>query len=286
MSDLPPLELSKAVTNTRYFSFKPVSGGHPGGLELLFGGMEQCRPDYRIERSGFPVYLLEYILRGEGTVEVAGQSESLRAGTVFWYGPGIPCRLVNNAERSITKLFFAFQHHGQGGLGPAFGLHRHVLRPNRGGDEAGKWCQLLFEEAGNGTSAAQAVATALLEILLRKCAQSEVTEAYAREAAWPVFRRAKEYIEDNFLELCRLHEVAEAMGMDASYISRLFKRYYHTTPYALILQRKMEYALELLQTRQLSVQRVAELTGFSDPFHFSRTFKKIKGISPSRIRGQ
>ncbi|MEY2999900.1 MAG: hypothetical protein RL648_114 [Verrucomicrobiota bacterium] len=285
MPDLPPLELSKSVYNTRYFSFKPVAGGHPGGLELLFGGMEHCRADYRTERSGFPVYLIEYIIRGEGEVVVAGQSEALRSGSFFWYGPGIPCRLVNNPERPITKLFFAFQHHGAE-LGPAFGLDRHVLRPNRGGDEAGKWCHLLFEEAICGTSSAQAVATALLEILLRKCAQSAVTEAYARESAWPVFRRAKEYIEDNFLEIWRLREVAEAMGMDASYLSRLFKRYYHTTPYALLMQRKMEYALELLQTQQLSVQRVAELAGFTDPFHFSRAFKKIKGISPSRIRGR
>ena len=29
---------------------------------------------------------------------------------------------------------------------------------------------------------------------------------------------------------------------------------------------------------------MADMTGFDDPFHFSRVFKKFKGISPSEVR--
>jgi AraC-like DNA-binding protein len=278
------LELSKAVFNTRYFSFRQGGSDAVDDLELLFGGMEHCRSDYRIERSGFPVYLLEYILRGEGELVLNGRTEQVRGGSLFWYGPGIPCRLVNNPERPLVKVFVAFQHN-TGSLAEAYGLKRHYLRPNRGGEVVGKWCQLVLEEALSGEALAQATATDLLRIALRKCGQSEAMEAYAREPAWQVFRKAKAYIEDNYLEVWRLQQVSAAMGVDISYISRLFKRYYHTTPYTLLLQRKMDYALELLQSQELSVQRVAELVGFTDPFHFSRTFKKIQGINPSRIRG-
>lgn len=279
-----PLELSPAVHQTRYFSFPPTSEFASSGLRLLFGGKESCRADYRIERSGFPIYLMEFILHGEGELMLGNFEGLVRSGFLFWYGPGLPCRLVNNPERPMTKLFFAFEYQGPA-LSEAYVLNRQVVRPNRGGDEAGKWCRLLYEEAIVGGVTAQVVSTALLDIVLRTCARSEITEAHAREPAWAVFKRAKAYIEDNFLEIRRLSDVAGVMGLDASYISRLFKRYYHLTPYNLLLQRKMDYALELLQSQHLSVQRVSELIGFSDPFHFSRTFKRVKGVSPSRFRG-
>jgi two-component system response regulator YesN len=40
----------------------------------------------------------------------------------------------------------------------------------------------------------------------------------------------------------------------------------------------------LLRQQNISVQQVAEMTGFNDPFHFSRVFKKFKGIAPSEVR--
>ncbi len=45
---------------------------------------------------------------------------------------------------------------------------------------------------------------------------------------------------------------------------------------------KMNYAAELLMKKHLSVKEAANAVSFFDPYHFSRVFKKIHGISPSK----
>ena len=43
--------------------------------------------------------------------------------------------------------------------------------------------------------------------------------------------------------------------------------------------------LDILRQGSASVQDTARQVGFDDPFHFSRVFKRFKGISPSAVRG-
>jgi len=44
---------------------------------------------------------------------------------------------------------------------------------------------------------------------------------------------------------------------------------------------RMNRAAEKLRSPGVLVSEVADDLGFSDPFHFSRTFKRVFGVSPS-----
>ena len=48
---------------------------------------------------------------------------------------------------------------------------------------------------------------------------------------------------------------------------------------------RFETARELLQEASVAVGDVADATGFSDPTHFSRMFRRVGGLSPSEYRG-
>ena len=45
----------------------------------------------------------------------------------------------------------------------------------------------------------------------------------------------------------------------------------------------MAQAARRLQSPGILVKHVAEELGFADPFHFSRTFKRVFGVSPGRF---
>ncbi len=74
--------------------------------------------------------------------------------------------------------------------------------------------------------------------------------------------------------------------MDRAYLCRLFRRYDHQTPHQFLMRRKMHLAAERLQQSDLLVKQVAAQLGFADPFHFSRTFKRVLGLSPEAFRQQ
>jgi AraC-like DNA-binding protein len=64
----------------------------------------------------------------------------------------------------------------------------------------------------------------------------------------------------------------------------LFRRYDHQSPYQYLLRLRMNLAAEQLHQPGALVKQVAEQTGFDDPFHFSRAFKSVFGLSPDAFR--
>ena len=47
---------------------------------------------------------------------------------------------------------------------------------------------------------------------------------------------------------------------------------------------RIQRAKELLQNEVLSIQEIAEQVGYNDYFYFTKVFKKVQGISPSKYR--
>ena len=57
-------------------------------------------------------------------------------------------------------------------------------------------------------------------------------------------------------------------------------------PLAYVLHCKMERAKELLRDPRYSVRQAGIEVGMQDPYHFSKQFKHITGISPSAFMKQ
>ncbi len=278
----PVIELSKQVREARYFSLRHRGERVRTPVDLVFGGLETCSEDYAINRRGFPVHLLEYVVEGSGNLTLQDQGHGLRKGCLYLYGPGIPCKILTNRERPLVKYFFAFHCKGPS-LREQYQLDRLFFGANRGGELVGDLVRQLFEEACLGSEDSWRICSYYLDIILLKCARTRLMEQHYQERAFQVFRSVKAHIEDNYLELARMNDIAGAVDLDPSYISRLFKRYYHLTPYTFLLQKKMEHALDVLRQGKVPVREAAAAVGFEDPFHFSRVFKKFKGISPTQV---
>jgi AraC-like DNA-binding protein len=97
-------------------------------------------------------------------------------------------------------------------------------------------------------------------------------------------KKAKNYIERNFRKSFSLNELAAEAAMSPGYFIRSFKQKYHVTPIHYQLELKINAAKTLLKTTELMSREIAFRTGFSDEYYFSKSFKKITGLSPSQFR--
>ncbi len=70
-----------------------------------------------------------------------------------------------------------------------------------------------------------------------------------------------------------------------SQLRRIFKKETGVSPKLYLDQVKMKKACELLK-KGFGVANVADLLGYADPFHFSRRFKAIQGVSPRDFLAQ
>lgn len=92
---------------------------------------------------------------------------------------------------------------------------------------------------------------------------------------------ALEAIESNFTDReLTVAALAALCGMSEVYFRRIFAHSFSVSPKEYIVQRRLNYARQLLALGEFEVCQIAELCGYSEPCHFSRAFKKKYGISP------
>lgn len=76
--------------------------------------------------------------------------------------------------------------------------------------------------------------------------------------------------------------LANLCSISETYFRRIFRSVYGISPQKYIMNLKFAYADELLRSGSYSVREVAELAGFPDQSSFSRFFKKMSGVPPTK----
>lgn len=97
-------------------------------------------------------------------------------------------------------------------------------------------------------------------------------------------RNAIEYINLNLNMELSLSSVSEILDKNPSFLSNQFKKETGKTITKYIQETRIEKAINLLTTTELSIQEISETVGIHDLSWFSKLFKNIVGVSPSQYR--
>lgn len=276
----PPSFVSRQVREARrfYMNLNPAKGHR---LTVVCGGWECCAPDFRVERTDFPFLCVEFVAGGSGKLILEGKEWPLRRGTLFSYGPDCPHRIEANQEDPPVKYFLDFCGRegldllGQGGLLPG------SCRIAANAEELEEAFEQLLATGKKAGPRAERIASLQAEILLLHLGESAPAEG-GREQSFQTYLKCRRCIEERFLEFSTATEVAAACHVSTAYLSRLFALHGHEPPYHLLLRCRMSHAAARLDGGDKIVREVAEELGL-DPFHFSRVFKRVHGVSPAEF---
>ena len=98
-------------------------------------------------------------------------------------------------------------------------------------------------------------------------------------------RRIADYVEAHIGEDIRVADLARLVGLSAGHLHRAFRATTGETPLAFINRRRVQRAGMILATESPTVAELALRVGFLSPTHFTRTFRRLTGRSPSPRRG-
>jgi len=96
--------------------------------------------------------------------------------------------------------------------------------------------------------------------------------------------RAKMMIDDNLSSAMNITTLSKESSLSESHFLRSYKSMFGMSPYQYLLQRKVEAAAVCLQNSKESLTNIAFQLGFADLSSFSKSFKKVKGVSPAAFR--
>ena len=279
MKPLPPFVSNQVESAKRYFL--NLSAKTNGPLRVVCGGTERTRKDYRIERESFPYHCLEFVAEGNGTFWRDGVGESISAGTVLCYTPSTPHRITGDSVGSMLKYYVDFVGAESSSLLRQAGFLERIVRRVAEPAEIADLFEGLHRDAESDHPFAEDVCACRLRLLLLKLsAMSDWTGGHLPQSE-KTFRAAKAWLLDQALQTPRIADAAEAVGVTPEHLSRLFKRYAQTTPHRYVERIRMQRALELLVDHRLKVGQVSDLLGFTDQFHFTRSFKRVHGRPPT-----
>ena len=92
------------------------------------------------------------------------------------------------------------------------------------------------------------------------------------------------YMKEHLTEMLTLEQLANVAGMSASHFSVLFRQKVQSSPINFFTFLKTQQACRLLEYSNLRVKEIAYQIGYADPYHFSRVFTTVMGMSPRDFR--
>jgi AraC-like DNA-binding protein len=96
--------------------------------------------------------------------------------------------------------------------------------------------------------------------------------------------RACQYIDTHLSHKLTLALIASYCRVSPTHLNRLFRAEMNMTAGEYLQQRRLERARSLLETTDLTIQRVGVVCGFPQAAHFNRAFRQHTGLTPGAYR--
>ncbi len=178
---------------------------------------------------------------------------------------------------------FSLQDASDKSLNP---LRNSVFKVSEKDIEILKEMTILGTEGAEGARHAETVH--LLEWFLCRKLKEKTLEAGTASSEInedPRYSKIIKFIRNNISGSITAKDISEAVNISIPHLRRIFKRRTGGLNVAgFILSLRIKQAYEMLMHTNLNITEISIKCGFSNQFVFSRAFKRMTGISPSKYR--
>ncbi|PTY01872.1 AraC family transcriptional regulator [Verrucomicrobia bacterium LW23] len=244
----------------------------------------------------------ELILVKSGTLHIAEESRvfAVAAGEILLLWPG---RRHRGVRTYLPDLSFYWVHFQLNGAAPGLDnpaqhaqtqrfLPQHSRAPRA--DRLADLFQQLFEAQERDEPDSLIADLIVAQMLAESAPHGDSSHARHGErfsGATSLRRndealagRAHRFVGENFARGLHAGDVARALGRNADYIGRVYKRVYGHTLSSAIHRRQVSHARMLLRSSYGTIEETALACGFREPRYFREVFAEHQGMSPSAYR--
>ncbi len=248
------------------------------------------------------LYSYHFILYTQGKSRTFASSEEIDVfpGRLLITPPSLP-HVFRQLEGETTishEITFSFRDRQGKGIDIPF---QRILTMLYGKAPSGIGCNHAFRLRGGDTARLDQLFRQLLDKL-------KSLEPFAKVAAVETFntilltllnclgdgkniqedgiRAVRDYMRLNFASPLTVDELAARAGFSRAHFIRKFKVQFGCPPIDYLRRLRINAACNMLRATAFSCSEIASETGFENVYFFSKTFKKLQGVTPTRYRNQ
>ncbi len=237
----------------------------------------------------YPFWQLFYVRRGEMVVERAGKKETVRAGEAFFRPPD-ECSTVyypEGYELSLSIIDFVSNDEGM----RAFPLSPIPLEGKEGRllSELIREAASFYKTTPNEPLWQEMISSSLESFLARLYGrlsgvfpeEGAEEKASTRRQESDTVERINRILEERRFSTVSLSELAAILKESPNVLMKRYRREMQESIMEHYLSLKLQSAIQLMTTSDMTFTEIADLLGFSSVNYFSKFFKKRTGLTPT-----
>lgn len=252
---------------------------------LLYCGHQECPSSYSFGPAVRPNYLIHYVIKGKGYYYVNDRKYTVEANQGFLIRPHELTFYQADEDDPWSYLWIGFdgkkvktylKYSGMDESNYTFScsemdLLNSYVNQMLNHDTLSHYNELSLQ--------------GLLFLFFAALAKSaEIPYEEDVEVDNLYISKAIEYIQKNYQNPLLVTDIANYVSLSRTYLTTIFQQTLHMSPQQFVLKFRITKASELLIHTDLPINAIAHSCGYTDPLAFSKTFKKITGLSPSQYR--
>lgn len=266
-----------------------ANGLNTSDLMMYHCGYEECEASHSFGPAVRDHFLIHYILSGKGTFYANNNIHTLEKGQGFLICPDAVTYYEADEIDPWTYCWVGFH-----GLKAAKYLESAQLNENSpiftaSHHEYTVQCFNQMLESKNLRFGRELRLLGNLYTFLSELIEinsGSLVPAGREDRSKEYITQAIRYIEMNYSYKINVTDIARHIGLDRSYLCRLFKETLSISPQKFLIDYRMNKAIELMQNPHLSLGDISRSVGYNDALSFSKTFSKSKGMAPSYYQQQ
>jgi AraC family transcriptional regulator of arabinose operon len=250
---------------------------------LLVAGSRRARPDDPAITTLFHEQCFILTLSGRGIVEVGGRRSIARPGTIAWLDTSRPYAHHCHGEGDVWHyLWIGVEGAGLAGLHAWLGFRDAPVIDVSAADDIRAILDLARSAEPNAIAAINAAIAGFLTVI------APLRAAVAQKAAPFGDLAIETLVADIRRDIAAdwsVPRMAAQVGVSHSQFHRRFSQVFGLPPARWLRQERINLARRFLKSGFEKVGAIASRCGYEDPFHFSRDFRAMTGMSPTAYRG-
>ena len=225
--------------------------------------------DVHLFNSGRNFDALSFRFRADTEIQAEGKSFRLGDNSVGFFPAGVDYTRTSSVDEFIVIHLNSLDY---------FSRSIAYFYPPRPEELAPLFCEILDcwtkKESGYKYRC-----TSILYMILAR-----IREQYPTPSRYdPRIEKGVLYIKENFKDpSLSVTAAADASSISEVYFRKLFKKQFGVSPKSYIIDTRIKYAVNLIESGYYSLSEIAEMCGFEDYKYFSSQFHRIKGVPPSK----
>ncbi len=248
---------------------------------LINMGLQQCQ-DHVIRKNGYPCPQILFCTKGSGTLLYEDKKYLIPANTALFLPADFPHEYYPNED--VWNIHW---------IVPA-GEALPQLLGNLSMEEPGifhlqettrleYWFRSMHDALRSDSLLGNYRASGLLYNFLVEFNLS-ISPKESGNTYHPALVKAIDYINNHYHSSISMEELCNYCGVSKQHLCLLFRTLLHTRPMEYAAKRRIQVAKELLTSTSMTIEEIAEETGFCTASYFCKMFKRYEGITAIRFK--